>query len=179
MTLKNCGDYHSYFLIQKWSGRHFLVCVAFPVCPIHLRSPDMFINFSKGERGSLGGRGQPGLTGLKGAKVREPVCGRVGLENDSCVPFKSLLLLSVLQGDQGLPGPRGQPGEAGNPGANVCVAFKIQTIHGENPCWEVCLRCVKDAAFKATPVLPGHGGKPRRLWIKGRPRTLWTKGSVQ
>lgn len=62
--------------------------------PTHVNghlSPDMFIYFFKGERGSLGGRGQPGLTGLKGAKVRELVCGRIQLENDLCVPFKSVV----------------------------------------------------------------------------------------
>lgn len=43
----------------------------------------MLIYFFKGERGSVGGRGQPGETGPKGAKVRGPLCGKTKLREDS------------------------------------------------------------------------------------------------
>lgn len=46
-------------------------------------SPDMLIYFFKGERGFVGGRGQPGETGPKGAKVRGPFCGKTKLREDS------------------------------------------------------------------------------------------------
>lgn len=56
----------------------------------------MLIYFFKGERGSVGGRGQPGLTGLKGAKVRPPLRGRIQLEKNLHVPFKPVVGASVL-----------------------------------------------------------------------------------
>lgn len=62
-------------------------------------SPDKLLDFFKGERGTVGGRGQPGLTGLKGAKVRQPLRGRIQLEKNSRVPFKPVVgadLLPVL-----------------------------------------------------------------------------------
>lgn len=66
----------------------------------------MLIYFFKGERGSMGGRGQPGDTGPKGAKVRRHFCGKTKLREDSKRSDSFLLnsdfgvyLLSVLPKD--------------------------------------------------------------------------------
>lgn len=66
----------------------------------------MLIYFFKGERGSVGGRGPPGDTGPKGAKVRGHVCGKTKLREDSKRSDMFLLnsdfgvyLLSVLPKD--------------------------------------------------------------------------------
>lgn len=145
------GHFHTKFLTNSsdmilscWTLVNFIFFLWILVCK-SWHSP---FHFLKGERGPLGIRGQPGVEGPKGVKVRR-IMKRVGFgRHRSARTLKQIFLWNrqaqaitqdhalsnsrwesrfynynfvnaFFQGDQGLPGPRGQPGELGSPGVNV------------------------------------------------------------